>query len=502
MSLTQENSYKQIVKSTGVFGGSQLLNMLIGVFRTKAAAALLGPVGVALLGLYQSIVDMIQSVSNLGLHFSAVKDISQAEASGNREELAKTAVVLRRWIRFAALLGCLLCIAFAKPISTYVFGSSDNTWAVCLLSFSVFMLTLSGGQKVLLQGMRRISSMAKASVLGTFFGFVASLFCYWFWGQDGIVPALLCSALLTWLMSWYYARRLVFGKIRLSLRETWQKGQSMLRLGICTVVVAVVSTLTLLAVKSLIRGWSDMETLGLFQSSWSLASIYLSAVLSAMAADYYPRLCGVSENHVLMNRYVNEQMHVVLVVATPLVSAMLLFSPEILHLFYSQKFVPAGPLLRWLVLGSFLKVMNWPLGYILLAKGKSFYFMLVEVFWYALFLALGCFIWPLMGLEAIGVAYLLAHLLYTLLLLLLTHRLSGFGLQKNKLSLSALYTLGVLCSFALAFLPGGWMKWLPSVLIFLLIIGLSYLELNRIWPLKEFMQSLIQRFCSARSSKK
>ncbi|MCK9300100.1 MAG: O-antigen translocase, partial [Bacteroidales bacterium] len=59
---TPESSYRQIVKSTGIFGGSQLFNMLIGVFRTKVAAALLGPLGVGLIGLYQSIIDMIRSV--------------------------------------------------------------------------------------------------------------------------------------------------------------------------------------------------------------------------------------------------------------------------------------------------------------------------------------------------------------------------------------------------------------------------------------------------------
>ena len=194
---TPESSYRQIVKSTGIFGGSQLFNMLIGVFRTKVAAALLGPLGVGLIGLYQSIIDMIRSVSDLGLHFSSVRDMAQANAGGDQQQINTTSLVLTRWIVFTAILGALLCIAFSKQISTLAFGDSSKNVQICLLSFSVFALTLSAGQRSVLQGMRKIAYMAKASVLGSLAGFVVASVLYLMLGQEGIVPALLAAALLS-----------------------------------------------------------------------------------------------------------------------------------------------------------------------------------------------------------------------------------------------------------------------------------------------------------------
>ena len=40
-----DNSYGHVLKYTGIFGGVQVLNILVGLVRTKAVALLLGPAG-------------------------------------------------------------------------------------------------------------------------------------------------------------------------------------------------------------------------------------------------------------------------------------------------------------------------------------------------------------------------------------------------------------------------------------------------------------------------
>src|SRR5437868_4415069 len=57
-----KESYGQILKSSAVIGGSSVLNICIGIVRTKAMAMLLGPAGFGLFGLYGSIQNLTQSV--------------------------------------------------------------------------------------------------------------------------------------------------------------------------------------------------------------------------------------------------------------------------------------------------------------------------------------------------------------------------------------------------------------------------------------------------------
>ena len=51
-----KQTYGQILKSSAIVGGSTVLNIGIGIVRTKILALLLGPGGFGLAGLYTSII--------------------------------------------------------------------------------------------------------------------------------------------------------------------------------------------------------------------------------------------------------------------------------------------------------------------------------------------------------------------------------------------------------------------------------------------------------------
>jgi O-antigen/teichoic acid export membrane protein len=82
MSNPPESSYKQIVKATSIFGGVQAYNIVLAIVRTKLVAVLLGPAGMGLNGLLTGTTAMVASLTDLGLSFSAVKDIAAAHGSG------------------------------------------------------------------------------------------------------------------------------------------------------------------------------------------------------------------------------------------------------------------------------------------------------------------------------------------------------------------------------------------------------------------------------------
>ena len=72
---------------------------------------------------------------------------------------------------------------------------------------------------------------------------------------------------------------------------------------------------------------------------------------------------------------------------------MIGFAPLVLQILYSSEFVVAAELLRWQIMGDVLKIISWPLGYLLLARGRGKTYMageavataaFVGVAWYAL----------------------------------------------------------------------------------------------------------------------
>src|SRR5665213_3506908 len=92
----EKGTYTQILKSSALVGGSSVLNIGIGIARTKAMAVLLGPAGFGLFGLYGSVATLTQTFAGMGINSSGVRQIAEAAGSGDNKRIAQTAVVLRR----------------------------------------------------------------------------------------------------------------------------------------------------------------------------------------------------------------------------------------------------------------------------------------------------------------------------------------------------------------------------------------------------------------------
>src|SRR5260370_11437708 len=104
-------------------------------------------------------------------------------------------------------------------------------------------------------------------------------------------------------------------------------------------------------------------------------------VQQAMGADFYPLLTANARNNVACSRLVNEQARVGLLLAGPGIIATLTLAPIVLALFYSSKFGGAVEILRWICLGVALRVITWPMGYIIVAKGEQGIFFWSELAW-------------------------------------------------------------------------------------------------------------------------
>ena len=98
MGNAKKNHYSQILKYTGLFGGIQGLNVLVGLVRNKLVALLLGPQGMGLSALFSSSVKLVSDSTNLGLGVSAVREIADAYSQG-RSALSSWCVRCARGVR-------------------------------------------------------------------------------------------------------------------------------------------------------------------------------------------------------------------------------------------------------------------------------------------------------------------------------------------------------------------------------------------------------------------
>ena len=421
-----KQSYGQILKSSALVGGSSVLNIGIGIVRTKAMAMLLGPGGFGLFGIYGSIVDLTQAIAGMGINSSGVRQIAEAVGSGNDGRIARAAAVLRRTSIVLGILGAALLVVFCKPISGLTFGSTQHAGAVALLSVAVLFRLVSAGQGALIQGMRRIADLAKMGVLSAFFGAVLGIPLVYFFGEQGVALSLVSVAAMTIVTSWWYSRKIRIPILPVTASQVGQEAAALLKLGFAFMASGLLTMGVAYVIRIAVLRKVGFEATGLYQSAWTLGGLYVGFILQAMGADFYPRLTASAENNVECNRLVNEQTLVGLLLAGPGIIATLTFAPLVIALFYTAKFGAAVPILRWICLGATLQVVTWPMGFIIVAKGKQGIFFLAELTWAVVALAMAWSCIRSFGLNGAGIAFFGSYVFHGILIYPIVRSLSSF----------------------------------------------------------------------------
>jgi PST family polysaccharide transporter len=453
-----KHTYGQILKSTALMGGSSAVNIAFSIVRTKAMAVLLGPSGVGLLGLYGSIADLTQAVASMGIQNSGVRQIAEAVGAGDDGHIARTATVLRRISLLLGLIGAGLLVLFARPVSAFTFGTTQHATGVALLSVAVLCRLVSAGQTALIQGLRRISDLAKMSVLAAFFGTVISIPFVYVWGEDGVVPSLIAVAAVSILTSWWYSHK---AHIRtppiMTAREVGRESGALLKLGLAFMASAFLTMGAAYAIRIIVLHVAGVEAAGLYQAAWALGGLYVGFILQAMGSDFYPRLTAVSQDNAECNRLVNEQAQISLLLAGPGVITTLTFAPLVMSLFYSAAFGPAVAVLRWICLGMTLRVVAFPMGYIVLAKGAQKVFFWTEIAATVVHVGLAWLLVPHFGVSGAGAAFMGLYAWHSILIYTIVHRMTGFRWSpaNRKLALVILPATGAV--FAAFYLLPSWL---------------------------------------------
>ena len=451
------SSHRQIFKSTALIGGTQVIKMGIGIVRTKALAVLLGPSGMGLAGLYMTATGLIGSVAGLGLNASGVRQIAEAAGSRDESRIARTIITLRRVSFISGVLGMVLVLALAPVLSRTTFGDSKHIFGIALMSLTLLFGGISAGQSALLQGLRRLRDLAASQVLGACFGAVVSIVLVWWLREQGIVPYLVAISAFGILLSWWYARRVPLQRVTVTWKETLTDSRGLLGLGLAITTAAMIASGTAYFTRVLVQRQLGMEAVGIYTATWTLSSYYVGFVLTAMGTDFMPRLTAASNDHATMNRLVNEQAEMGVLIAVPGVLATLTLAPWVMKVFYSGAFVQGANVARWQILGVFLQVVSWPMGYVLIAKGKSLLFTLTELAFGVLNVGLILLCMKLWKLEGVGVSFALSYLAHTVMTAIIARWLTGFRWSATALKIlgPAVLILGAIFGCT-RFLPERW----------------------------------------------
>ncbi|MBK6345992.1 MAG: O-antigen translocase [Bacteroidales bacterium] len=476
---TPQDSYRQIMKSTSIFGGVQVVNILIAIVRSKFIAVLLGPAGMGIAGLLTSTTGFIGALTGFGIGTSAVRNVSEANAGGNPDRISLIITVLRRLVWITGLLGMLLTIVLSPWLSRLTFGNSEYTWAFIWISVSLLINQLSSGQMVLLQGMRKLRYLAQANLTGSIAGLIITVPLYYYFGLKGIVPGIILTAFLTLAGSWYFARKVNIGSIPVTTAETYAEGKNMLTMGFMISLSGMIALGVSYLVRIFISNTGSLEQVGLYNAGFAIVNGYVGLVFTALSTDYYPRLAAVASDNIESKKLINQQAEIAFLILAPILIVFLVFINWIVILLYSSEFIPVTDMVLWAAMGMFFKAGSWAIAYLFLAKGASrlfFWNELLANFYVLLFNVAGYYYY---GLTGLGVSFMLVYIVYLVQVYLISSRKYKFSFSGDTITIFIFQFLLVVLAFVVSVLIQGNLKYLPLTLLFLASLLYSVRELDK-----------------------
>lgn len=493
MSDNNRSSYRSIFKATSLFGGVQVYQILIQVIKSKFVAVLLGPAGVGIMGLYQSGLQLVQQISSMGLANSAVRDVSEAYGTNDIQRIAKIITVVRKLVWFTGILGLVIVACCSPLLSKASFGNYDYTIPFIILSVTLLLDQLSAGQRVVLQGMRRLKDLAKCTAFGVTFGLITSVPLYYWLGIDGIIPTLMLNSVCSLVFSWIYSRKIKIEKVQVTPKQTFEQGKQMLVMGVSMSLSGIFSTVVAYVLRSFIQDNGGVEQVGLFQAGFVIMTTYVGMVMNAIATDYYPRLAAINQDNTKCRETVSQQGEIATMVLAPMLAICLIFMPFVLKLLYSDQFLSTNKYISWACVGMMLRMGSWIIAYLFIAKAESKLYIINELSINILNLMFSLIGYRYWGLTGLGIAFALEYLVYFIQVYLIARKRYNFRFTNSFIKIYCIQLLLIIVCLAIVLLMDGWQKYALGFVVIAISCVFGIRGLNQRMDLFGFKKNKISK---------
>jgi hypothetical protein len=317
-------------------------------------------------------------------------------------------------------------------------------------------------------GMRQLKNVAVANLAGSIVGLVSAIPFYYFFREKGIVPSLIVSSFATMIVSAYFARKVQYEKVKLSIQESIRKSKAIVTMGVSLMLMSMMLSLSSLILSSYISHNGGIETVGLYQAGATIVVSYFAVIVSAMSTEYYPRICGINHDNKALAQAVNRQSETGLIIALPLVVAFVFLIPYFLRFLYSDAFIQSSEYTDYAIIGSIAIICSNCMGMVLLAKQNAKTFLISSLICNVIVLGINILMYKALGLTGLGLGYAFNGLFQLLMYQIIMKIEYQISFSRTTIINLVICMSAALCAGVFRHLYIEWVRWLCGTILFIL----------------------------------
>lgn len=426
---------KDILKAASQTGGAAVVVLVLTVITTKVLAVVLGADGLGLYSILMQAQLTVVGLATFGGGLALVQGVSSKEGQ-DRDKYITTVF----WLFVAGgVTASALLLGAAPWIAALLTGRSDEQ-SIALIRWLTIPVVLGIAQSFLgsiLNGFRAIGRLALSKVAGTL---LLALLAY---PLSRLVEAGYLIVLVGLLSSSFVvqvalnlhtalhdglltplARRVNHVPAGATIKHFFAIAGAML-------VSSQLGSYVMLAVNSSIAQSWDLARVGVFSAAWNLSTNYVLLLLTSFTTYYLPTLSRATDapqRALLMENIAR----LTTMLSVPLVVSVIALKSLIIATLYSSQFSPALEIVRWMLIGDYLKIASYVMAMPALAYADMRTFLWTESAWFLGFFGISALSINVYGsIEGIGLAFTLLYALYLLYFVFYTRKRHEFTVSAH-----------------------------------------------------------------------
>ncbi|HMI08722.1 MAG TPA: O-antigen translocase [Flavobacterium sp.] len=398
-------NYKQnvLLKVFSLNSVSVLVSFVLGIFSTKIISVFLGTSGMAFFGSFKNFSGMLRSLATLGIGNSVIKMFVE-----NKEDKKELSVIYSTifwlFLSISVLLG-IATIAFADPISVFLFYSESYRYPICFFGLFLPLMVINTFWVAIYNGLQHFKKIIAIQIISNIVVFGITAILIW---QDSLKGGLFSFAfgeLLMVIVTFLFIRKdKEYFKFDLQKIVSRKYAHTISKFSSMALLSAIIVPLTLILIRKVIIKDHSIEEAGVWDAVTRLSGFYMLFFNSGLALYYMPKLASLKTNAEF-----RAELKFYFTFLVPLFLLMLVlifaFKSIILKIAFTDAFSGINKILIWQLLGDFFRIMILAFGYQIVVKTMIKKYFLMEIAFNVLYFGLSFFLVKRYAVEGALQAY-------------------------------------------------------------------------------------------------
>ena len=395
-------------------GIAQFVKAISSLIINKVIVVLLGSPALLFVGNLKSVFTILQQISGAGVYEGAVKYLSGEYK--NRQTFILQACLSLMLVGFF-ISTALYFILYDQILNLLQLGENDRNlipWLTGGIVLSLLCFVFHTLMQSFFHGLKSYKIIVQSTLISALLTLGVSTALIYYTNKLGLVLSVFVPSVIMLLTYWFHIRKswhfgqMLFGKpFRLFVFKP------VLSFTLMSAVATMVFPSVLIVIRSLLVEHSGVE-LASYWEGYSRLSIFMSGLaISSISLYYLPKLVEANTGQEML-RVVFWGVKFLFVVAFPAMLLIFWFGNDIIPLLYASSFLETIFLLKWELLGTFLKLLSFTVSFIMIAKKLTIVFVLSELISGLLFLGLSMLFIDLYAVVGASIAFAGTYFLYLL----------------------------------------------------------------------------------------